>query len=586
MSRRAHRIFYSVLLAAGLANAASATAQTFAKTTHTGLFHPVAADLNGDGRPDIAGTALPGTVAAVMLNNGSGGFGPATSYPAGGNTMSMAGGDLNGDGRIDLVVTINQADIGLSLLMGNGNGTFQAPVTLPNTAGADAPSVVVTDLNNDGRNDIAIAHNSSCYTVCANSLVMSVLMGRGDGTFDPARVFEVGRGMNRIAVGDFNRDGVKDLAVSAGGGKLYRLLGIGDGTFTQLDTILLAPEPNFVEVSDVDVADFNRDGIEDLAAALSTDSSRIAVLIGIGDGNFQTPLIMQDSNLNVPQTIAVADYNGDGFLDLAYGFANGNQGLFAIRNGNGNGTFQAQRMYEVPPNQSSIGTVGMLTAQFNADTKPDLALAIGGAFPAHWVLLNTTGAAPPPALVAPTLLSPAQDAVVAQPVMLDWSDVAGATSYRVQIDDTSDFSSTAVNQVLSGSQYSASGLVAGRRYWWRARAINASGNGPYSASRRFTTQSGTPPPPPPPPPPTGDTATLTVSASGRLGERVQSSPTGINVPVLETQSATFTIGTAITLSVTNGRDAIWSGACSSSGTKRRTCAFTFTAAGSVSANVQ
>ena len=91
---------------------------------------------------------------------------------------------------------------------------------------------------------------------------------------------------------------------------------------------------------------------------------------------------------------------------------------------------------------------------------------------------------------------------------------------------------------------------------------------------------------PPPPPPPGQTATLTVTATGRSGERVTSSPAGINVAVGSTGSASFTTATSITLSVSNGRDAIWSGACSSGGSKRRTCTFTFNGAASVTANVQ
>ena len=89
-----------------------------------------------------------------------------------------------------------------------------------------------------------------------------------------------------------------------------------------------------------------------------------------------------------------------------------------------------------------------------------------------------------------------------------------------------------------------------------------------------------------PPPPSGQMATLSVSATGRSGERVTSSPAGINVAVGSSGSASFTTGTSITLSVTNGRDAVWSGACSSGGTKRRTCTFTFNGAASVAANVQ
>ena len=492
MSRRVCLFVSAGLIAAGLLGAKPAAAQTFSRTTHTGLFHPLAADLNGDGRMDIAGTTFPGTNAGVLINNGSGGFAPLAAFPAGGDVTSIGGGDLNGDGRFDLVVTINQPDIALALLMGNGDGTFAAPVHLPNTAGADSPSVVVTDLDSDGLQDIVVAHNASCYVApCVNSPKMSVLMGNGDGTFLPSRDFDVGIGMNKIAVGDFNKDGIKDLVVSAGGARLYRLQGVGDGTFTQLETLTLDPNPSFIELTDVDVADFNRDGNQDLVTPLSTNSSRLAVLLGNGDGSFGTPLIMQEA-LDVPQYVAVADYNGDGFEDLAYGFANGNSGLFAIRNGNGNGTFQASRRYEVPPNQSSIGTVGMITAHFNADTKPDLALAIGGAFPAHWVLLNTTGVAPPPTPGAPTLLSPAQDATVQLPFNFDWTDVANAARYRIQIDDESSFATPLFDRETSVSQFAAPTLNP-RRHWWRVRAINSANvAGPYSSSRRFTI--GTAPP--------------------------------------------------------------------------------------------
>ena len=682
----------SVVAALWILSAAPAlsatTPATFSRSTHTGLFDPIVADLNGDGRMDIAGTAVPGVV-GVILNTGTGAFGPMTTYQPGGDPMAVGGGDINGDGAFDLVITINNVNIGLALLMGNGDGTFRPPVHLPNTAVADSPSVEVTDLNNDGRLDIAVAHNFSCYVdACRPSDKVSVLLGNGDGTFQPSHDFVVGTGMNKIAVGDFNRDGAKDMVISAGTARLYRLAGVGDGTFAQLPTLTLAPDPNFVEVSDVGVGDFNRDGIEDLAAALSTSSSRIAVLIGSGDGNFGTPLVMQEA-LDVPQTIAIADYNGDTFADIAFGFANGNSGLFAIRNGNGDGTFQATRRYEVPPNQSSIGTVGMATGNLNGDTRPDLAIAIGGAFPAHWVMLNTTGTGTPPptSLTAPTLIAPAQDGTPAQPVAFDWSDVAGAATYRIQVDDSSTFSSPfVVNQVVTASNFTAPSLTAGRRYWWRVRGISASGtNGPLSTVRRFIPGGGgtpTPPPAPaaptlvspangatgvtqpvsldwsdvsgavsytveiddsssfttplvvsqsvngslftapslaatqhwwrvravnstgtagsfstvrsftpqgsgtPPPPPPGGSATLTVSASGRSGERVLSSPAGISVATGSTGSASFTVGTSITLSVTDGRDAIWSGACSSGGSKQRTCRFTINAAASVSANVQ
>ena len=150
MSRRAGFFAASALAAAGLALAAPAAAQTFSRTNHTGLFHPVAADFNGDGRIDLAGTTFPGTNAGVLINTGAGAYGAMAVYGVGGDAMTIAAGDLNNDARPDLVVTINNATIGLALLINRGDGTFAAPVHLPNTAVADSPSVVVSDFDNDG----------------------------------------------------------------------------------------------------------------------------------------------------------------------------------------------------------------------------------------------------------------------------------------------------------------------------------------------------------------------------------------------------------------------------------------------------
>jgi trimeric autotransporter adhesin len=189
----------------------------------------------------------------------------------------------------------------------------------------------------------------------------------------------------------------------------------------------------------------------------------------------------------------------------------------------------------------------------------------------------TTAATPAPA--APSLVSPANGATVALPVLLDWSDVSGAVSYRVQVDDSSGFSTPrVVDQTLAASQVSV-GSLANVQHWWRVRSVNSAGTASaWSAVRTLTPQA--------PPPPSGQAVTVTVTATGRSGERITSSPAGINVAVGSTGSGSFTSGTAITLSVSNGRDAVWSGACSSGGSRASTCRFTPTANASVTANVQ
>ena len=680
--RRCSFLVPAAVLVVCLASAAPATAQTpaFARADHPQIGgHFVAADFNGDGRLDLAGSAA--TAAVVLLNNGSGGFGARAQFPVDGNMQDLTAADFDGDGNVDLAVTINNQQIGLALLAGNGDGTFDPAVNLPNAAGADSPAIVATDLDGDARVDLVIAHSMACYVApCVTSELMSVLMGNGDGTFQPARLVQVGRGMAKIAVGDFNRDGVKDLAIAGDSSRLYRMYGVGDGTFVQQPTITLTLDTFGVAGTDVDVADFNGDAIQDLVVVIGTNGSRTAVLIGNADGTFRPPLILTDANLSIPQHAAVADYNGDGFQDLAIGVGDGSFGLMKMYRGNGNGTFQAPLAMLIPPDKSSIGTVGLITAALNADTKPDLVLGIGGAFPGLAILLNVTSQAPPPTPSAPSLLSPAPDATPAQPIAFDWSDVSAATSYRIQVDNTSEFTSPEFDRLVTPSQFTAPFVLNIQRHWWRVRGINAIGTaGAWSSTRRFTPQSSSSPPPAPAPAalsglsvspasvtggaaaqgtvtltaaapaggfpvtlsssnataasvpasvsvtqgatsagftvttsavtastpvtimasaggvtrtatltvtPPGQNATLTVTATGRGGERVTSSPAGINVAVGGSGSAAFPVGTRVTLSATNQRDVIWSGACSSGGAKVKTCAFTLNGPASVTANVQ
>jgi hypothetical protein len=454
---------------------------------------------------------------------------------------------------------------------------------------------------------------------------------------------------------------------------VHILLGAGNGTFA-VQTLTLVPVNNIgMDNTDIDVADVNSDTIDDLVVALSLNGSRTVILVGNGDGSFRSPLFIQEPALRIPQSQAVADYNGDGRLDLAMALAVGDQGLMEIRNGNGDGTFGPLLLYLVPPPLSSIGGIKIIAAELNGDGKPDLALAWGGATSGLAVLRNTTGTAPPPQPAAPSLIAPADGAIVTQPVTLDWTDVANATSYEVQVDDSSTIAAPFVANPVAMTSVVTLGQLAAQRLWWRVRARNSAGVfGPFSSTRRFTPQSASGPaslsaiavspsavtggtaatgtvtltsatpsggavvtllsgnaaaavPPsvtvasgatkatfaattkpvsaatavtisatyagvtrtatltvnPP-----GQPVTLSVTATGRSGERVTSNPAGINVAVGSTGSASFIAGTAVTLSVSNGRDAIWSGACSSGGNKTKTCTFTLNANASVTASVQ
>ena len=391
-----------LLLVVAVTAHAAVQAATFTTQTYPLLGNThIAADLNGDGRPDLAGAGA--NSASVMLNNGDGTFGARVDYPAAGQTQDVAAGDFNGDGKIDLVVTIYTQQISLSLLTGNGDGTFNPPVNFPNTSGADSPTIVATDLNNDGNLDVAIAHSIACFTApCTSARTISVMLGNGNGTFQPNREIDVGTGIHKMRAGDFNRDGIKDLAFGAENTRLYILLGVGDGTFNQQPTIVLVPGGDpFSAGNDVAIADYNRDTIQDLAVALGNGNGT-AILIGNGDGTFGQPTRILDHAIDVPQSLAAADYNLDGFVDIARALADGTRGLMDILHGNGDGTFQPAVNYLVPPPLSSQGGIVIISSDFNIDSRPDIALMQGGASASLKVALNSSGAPPPPPAATPT----------------------------------------------------------------------------------------------------------------------------------------------------------------------------------------
>lgn len=399
----------SLLIAAVSFASVSVNAQsaTFNRTDYALLGNNhTAGDFNGDGILDLAGTA--GNNAAVMLGNGNGTFGARVAYPAGGFAQDLATGDFNGDGKLDLVVTINDPEIGLALLTGNGNGSFSAPVNFPNTSHRDSPAVVATDLDNDGRLDVVMAHQIACYTApCVVGRTITVLLGLGDGTFQPPWEMEVGTGMSRIVVADFNRDGLKDLAIAGDRSQVYVLFGVGNGTFLQQPTITLTADTLGVDATDIDLADFNGDATPDLVVAIGLNGSRTAILLGNTDGTFGQPRIITEPGGRVPQYQVVGDFNRDGFQDVAISLGFGSNGLMEIINGNGDGTFRAPVLYQKPPNKSSVSGGLIVSGDFNRDGKPDIALPITGASASLAVLINSTGGVSVPPTFGSVTATPA-----------------------------------------------------------------------------------------------------------------------------------------------------------------------------------
>ncbi len=399
----------------------NALAQTFTRTNYPILGNNhIVADLNGDDIPDLAATGSGGV--GVMLGNGDGTFRPRVNYSTGAQSQDLAAGDFNSDGRVDLAVSLNSAQFSLALLTGNGNGTFNAPVTFENTAAQDdSPAIVATDLDNDGRLDVVLAHMLSCFvSPCVAARNITVMLGFGDGTFQTPFELDVGTGMSRIAVGDFNSDGIKDLGIAGDRAQVYILLGIGNGSFLKQPTMNLLTEGTIgVDGTDIDVADLNGDTIQDLVVAIALNGSRTAILLGNNDGTFQPARIITEPRLRVPQYQVIADFNRDGFLDLAMALANGTEGLLELRRGNGDGTFGSPLLYLAPPPQSSVGAGPIVTGDFNRDGRPDIALPITGASPGLAGLVNSTGS---------VVVSPAYGSVTATP-----STIAAGSASEIAI---------------------------------------------------------------------------------------------------------------------------------------------------------
>jgi hypothetical protein len=335
----------------------------------------VAADFNGDGIPDLAignmtlhppGADYYGNV-TVYLGKGDGTF-KASSSLAGGASQSddpwaFAVGDFNGDGILDLAWT--NYDTTVTVVLGNGDGTFKVAQSL--TTGAAAWPIVAGDFNGDGIPDLAVG---SCVSIssCASGAV-SIFLGNGDGTFKTGASYPVGMGVRGLALADLNGDGKADLvSVNANSDTLSVLLGNGDGTFSATPDIAIGFAPQAVAVGD-----FNGDGIPDLAVpklavnqVMTVFSSDMKVLLGNGDGTFKPPedLPTEDS----PGTVQVADLNGDGIPDLVVGIAaNGTLEVFL---GNGDGTFTEAGTVVQP---TVGGQESAAIADFNGDGKLDIA---------------------------------------------------------------------------------------------------------------------------------------------------------------------------------------------------------------------
>jgi hypothetical protein len=309
-----------------------------------------AGDFNNDGKLDVAVAIGSGSSVAICLGNGDGTFTLGVSAAVGNNPVGVAAGDLNGDGKIDLVAN-NFTDGTVSVLLGKGDGTFTSGATYP--VGKQPVDLTLADLNGDGKLDVTVVNGAD------NNV--QVLLGGGDGTFR-AGTYRVPTGPWSITSGDFNRDGIPDLAVLNGDGTVTVFLGDGHGGFKALSPFVVCdsyPQPP----AQIIAADFNGDGISDLASACNISGEQegiVAIWAGKGDGTFQFQTSILDATI---RKLATADINGDGLPEVIYAT---NYDVVSL---DFSGNFTV--IY-----QASGGINGIRTGDFNGDGKTDL-LVVG-----------------------------------------------------------------------------------------------------------------------------------------------------------------------------------------------------------------
>ena len=332
-----------------------------ASNTNTVTQNPesmVATDLNGDGKIDLAMlNSGAGSVdqLQVFLGNGDGTFNPMAAVSTGTGLGYLAYTDLNHDSKTDLVI-VDPASSAIDVLFGNGNGTFQSPLSY--LAAAGAASIALMPLH-DGTAAIMVPDQIT------GNFVLTFATSEGIVEMPPLK--NLGTQPGGIATGALNGNDPPDLVITdAGTGGVYVLLNTGHGQFGAPVTYPAGSKPSAVAI-----ADLNKDGKLDVVAA---DSGGIDVLLGNGNGTLgSVNTFASPASLS---SLALADFNSDGNLDVASAIPN--NGSLALFAGNGNGTFQPASNISLP---GSVVPYTVVSGDFNGDGRPDLAVAYNQPLP-------------------------------------------------------------------------------------------------------------------------------------------------------------------------------------------------------------
>ncbi|MGH7208513.1 MAG: FG-GAP repeat domain-containing protein [Nitrospiraceae bacterium] len=272
------------------------------------------------------------------------------SYTVGKNPTSVTTADFNQDGFTDLITT-NIGNNSLSVLFGNGDGTFREQVTL--NVGKEPRALALNDFNGDGYVDVAVA--------CSGSDQIAIFLGLANGTFGVGPRYTIHRAPVSIASGDFNGDQKPDLIAALRNDKVKVFLGNGDGSFVEGPLYEYGDTPTSIAV-----ADLNLDGKLDVAVTNGGPmSSAVSIWLGNGNGTFREPTDYRTGKR--PLVVSFADFNNDRMADLLV--INGEMDTITTFLGNGNGTFQGGK-----ESGADAGPVHGLARDFDGDRVPDVAI--------------------------------------------------------------------------------------------------------------------------------------------------------------------------------------------------------------------